>query len=638
MDNKFFIIRKKVKIKNLIILSALVIFLNSTSFAWIFPEHRKITFIAIQNLSPEYRSTLDKLWAEARKGYEFRLSEAVIDATQSLKPTHLDYATWPAIAGDHSCSARNMLHNILDTDWILKVADVTAQLNIDLANSQTRHEHINAFRDADVNLQRVDPEYATRAGSNNVHFLLARQESNIQVKEYLISCLKAGAELNALGTYTWYHISALYKASKYYKENLSDEERSALILSALADEAFALHFLEDAFAAGHTAGTWGNPAQRKGTHDYYNERGLEITTWDGTRRILTGDAYMREEDAEFAATSIQTSLEQLVDAASGKLTFDYTYGNELIEAKPDSFNVCKNIFMPKREVDPNIINPCAQILVTTPIPGLATGLGELPRFRSELGLFVGAVVTMHGSTASGGFGVNQNRPGALGGIDAGIRLGVGLEGVMHGGGDGLVFLDFGWRQDGASTMKFGDSPILQDAGQFSAAIPGREAYTFRIRMPFYIVPLDLLIASPLLLISPNTYASMAVTAGLGGLIPWQAGIETGIGRFQFILGREMGIALYGRGKFTDALLIPIDNGSTALVNYRSTQLDFPIVEYRPFRTFSTDQSSSLVIQMNFGVDFPHNETINLPQGIDKPELRPVWYLGLRATFDWRYYL
>ena len=186
-------------------------------------------------------------------------------------------------------------------------------------------------------------------------------------------------------------------------------------------------------------------------------------------------------------------------------------------------------------------------------------------------------------------------------------------------------------------MKFGDSPVLEGGGQFTSAMPGREAFNFRIRMPFYLVPFDLLITSPLLFIVPETYAKMAVTAGLGGLIPWQAGIETGIGRFQFILGREIGVALYGRGKFIDALLIPMDDGTTALLNFRSTRFDFPVLEYRPFRTFSTDQSSSLVLQLNFGVDIPHNESVTLPEGISTPELRAVWYIGLRTAFDWRYY-
>ena len=84
-------------------------------------------------------------------------------------------------------------------------------------------------------------------------------------------------------------------------------------------------------------------------------------------------------------------------------------------------------------------------------------------------------------------------------------------------------------------------------------------------------------------------------------------------------------------------LVPLEDGRTALLNYKSTQLDFPIVEYRPFRTFSTDQSSSLFSQLNVGVDIPHPETVVTPQGVETPDLRPVWYIGLRTAFDWRYY-
>ena len=41
--------------------------------------------------------------------------------------------------------------------------------------------------------------------------------------------------------------------AKLFNEKFAEEERSQLILSALADEAFALHFLEDIYASGHTA-------------------------------------------------------------------------------------------------------------------------------------------------------------------------------------------------------------------------------------------------------------------------------------------------------------------------------------------------------------------------------------------------
>ena len=157
--------------KNAFILFVLsVFFINSNSRAWIYPEHRDIAMLAIQNLSPEYRSLLDKLWAEARIGYEDRLTEAVIDATQSIKPAQLDYASWPAISGDHSCSPENLLYNVFQTNWILKVADIAAQLKIDIAEAKNRSELVNALRDSDNKFQRVDPEYATRAGSNNVSF------------------------------------------------------------------------------------------------------------------------------------------------------------------------------------------------------------------------------------------------------------------------------------------------------------------------------------------------------------------------------------------------------------------------------------------------------------------------------------
>jgi len=617
----------------------ILLFGISNSNAWIYPEHRDIALLAIQNLSPEYRSILDKLWSEARVGHESRLTEAVIDATQSVNPTQLDFASWSAIGGDHSCSPEDMLNTILNSDWILKVADVAAQLKIDIANSKSRSMHINAIRDSDIKLQGADPEYATRAGSNNVHFLLARLNVNTTALKYITNCWKEGTELNAIGAYLLFHISALIKAAKLNKGNLSQEERSALILAALSDEAFALHFLEDSFAAGHVAGTWGDASQRKGTHDYYNEKGLEVTTWDGKHLILMGDAYMRKQDAEFAAAVVQLSIEQLLDAANGKIKINYT-PEQTLTALPDSFNVCKNNFMPAKEVpDTNLLTLLGDVLIKTPVPGLSSGLGELPRFRAELGPFIGVVPALHGSTINGGFGTNQNKYGGVGGIDVTIRIGVGLEGVLNELGDGLIFLDVGWRQDGPSTNKFGNSPKLNEGGQITSAIPGRDAFIIRFRMPFWLLPGDMLILAPILAItSPSSLATVGVQAVNGGLIPWQTGIATPIGRLQIILGREIGISFYGGGDNLDAILVPgKDQSATSLLTYKSTQLEFPVLEYRPFRTFSLDQSSSIVVQLNFGVDIPHNETLVLPEGSTLPKLEPVWYVGMRLAFDWRYY-
>jgi hypothetical protein len=624
--------------KKFFLLSIIFLFTETNLRAWIYPEHRDIALLAIENLSPEYRSELDKLWAEARKGYEERLTVTVIDATQTTNPSQLDYASWPAISGDHSCSPKNLLNNVLQTEWILKVANVAAELKINLAEAKDQSARINALRDSDIQFQRVDPEYATRAGSNNVHFLLPRPEANTDAEFYLTVCLMEGADLNAIGAYSWFHDSALMKAARYASENLTEDERSALILSALADEAFALHFLEDVFAAGHTAGTWGNASQRKGTHDYYNEHGLEVVTWDGKRMIITGDAYMRKQDAENAAGVVELSIEQFLDVASGKIKLNYKIDTLTFENVPDSFNVCKNNYNITREYDPDVIPLLADVLVQTPAPGLATGLGELPRFKAELGLFVGVATDIRTNGLDGGFGVDQTTAGAVGGLDLNVRFGLGIEGVINEAGDGLVFLQFGWRQDSPSSMNFGNVPSQISTGQISSAIPGRDAYNLGIRMPFYLLPFDLLITAPILIwAAPDVFAKMAVTAGNGGLIPWQAGIATSFGRFQFILGREVNVSLYGSGKDQDAIVVP-DNDDYTILTYKSVQLDFPVVEYRPFRTFSLDQSSSLRLYLSFGVDFPYSESVVAPEGSALPDLKAIWNIGLTAEFDWRYYL
>ena len=70
------------------------------------------------------------------------------------------------------------------------------------------------------------------------------------------------------------------------------------------------------------------------------------------------------------------------------------------------------------------------------------------------------------------------------------------------------------------------------AGNLSAAIPARSGLSTRFRMPFYLIPGDLLLLSPMFFINRDAYTNMAVTAGNGGLIPWQSGLATPIGRFQ----------------------------------------------------------------------------------------------------------
>jgi hypothetical protein len=105
-----------------------------------------------------------------------------------------------------------------------------------------------------------------------------------------------------------------------------------------------------------------------------------------------------------------------------------------------------------------------------------------------------------------------------------------------------------------------------------------------------------------------------------------------------VLGREVGVLFYGIGKPKDVFILPAAPNKALLLEYRSTKLDFPIVEFRPLRTFSQDQSSSIMLQLNAGVDLPAKVRVVLPVGEQVPQLKNVWYLGLRVLFNWRQYL
>jgi hypothetical protein len=564
-----------------------------------------------------------------------------------------------------------MLDTALDSDWILQVADVAAQLKLDLGriavtarpelnvrskdlagdvqrlveDEALRAERTNALRTSDTRLQRADVEYATRAGSNNAHFLMPRPHTDTTPKEYAELTLYPGAEISAIGVYTWFHLGALQKATRLANEQLAPEQRQALARAMLADEAFALHFLEDTFAAGHVAGTWGDVSQRKGTHDYYNAAGLEVFTWKGGSNsvVLMGDAHMRPEDAERAASAVRVSLQQVIDHATGRDLPARLPHTPAAPAEPDAFDVCKNNNLPRREAGvratPEILAQLAEVLGPTPVPGLGPGLGSMPRFRAEVGPFIGFVGSGDVRVINGGYTPEVTDNGWIAGADLSLRAGLGLDGVVGDAGDGLVFASLGVRGDTRSSNDMPvTSPALQAAGGASA-VRSRFGISSRLRMPFYLIPGDLLLASPLYLLSPETYTGMAVTAGNGGLIPWQQGWATRFGRFQFVLGRELGATFYGYGHFENTTVVPgaTPGAEPRVVDFNSIFFDLPILEYRPYRAFDTKQSSAVLIQLYAGAEVPKHTAVTWPPGAPGVKLETIYSIGLRVIFDWRRY-
>jgi hypothetical protein len=107
--------------------------MSNTAFGWIYPEHRDIAVLAVEGLDPERKAEFDRLWQEARVGDEARLCAQGADTKQGVTPECIDWAALSGIAGDHSCSSQEMMETVRESEWVLQVADVAAQLKEDLA-------------------------------------------------------------------------------------------------------------------------------------------------------------------------------------------------------------------------------------------------------------------------------------------------------------------------------------------------------------------------------------------------------------------------------------------------------------------------------------------------------------------------
>jgi hypothetical protein len=578
----------------------------------------------MQKLDADRQARLQALWSEARTGYEQRLCAQSSDPAQT---NCVDFAAWAAISGDHSCSAQEMLGTALSAPWVSGVERVSARLKAQLAAASRQSDRTNAVRNSDLALERTDPEYVTRASSNNAHFLLARPGVNMDPEAYVRLALGPTAEVNALATYAWYHLRALDRARTVSRGLVPAATHASAVRAALADEAFALHFLEDSFAAGHIAGNWGTTAVRKGTHDFYSEHGLALTTWNGERFVGMGDAFMKPADADRAANAVRDSLAQVIDSFDGKINLTDSDSDAPNYSEANSFNVCNEAHFPTAAGTRADIHQLVPILLQTPVPALAAGAGELPRFRTELGAFFGLSTGFREGLLTHGFGPHEANVSAISGFEVAARAGLGLDGVLNDSSDGLVFVEFGVRDD-------------TDASGTST-IPGRGAICARLRMPFWLVPGDVALAAPVLAFtSPAKLQKMLVGAANGGLIPWQAGIATRAGRLQFVLGREVGVSIYRDGADHPFLLptpgVPPNNTTQVSLNF--LQVEFPVFEFRLFRDFSVNQSSGLMLQPYVGFDTPTWVSVVSPAGAPNPDAHTIVTTGVRVVFDWRHYL
>ena len=606
--------------------------------AWIYSEHRAITAAGIETLDPEERRSLDALWALAREDHAVRLCGTPDAGDQKGKPDCIDLAAWPSIDADHACSPDEMLTVVLDSGWILSVAGIAEKTGAAIARARNESDRRNAQMNGDLRLERADKEYSARARANSAHHELPRSTND--PAQYLAEVLRAGAPPNVIGLYALFHAAALRRAAGFPPAGVPAAERAADARLILALESFGLHFLEDAFAAGHLLGPGGPTAVLKGTHDYYNEHGIDAETWEHEPLALYGDGHMRPRDLQRAAEAVRASLAQVLEALLPESALRGAAAQiELPAGLADGgFSVCGTSAMPGWTVPPELLPALVAVLRRTPMPFRGAGEPSLPRFRAEIGPFVGIVSGFQGEGADGGFSTSREG-GAVGSMDVGVRLGVGIDALLGDSGDGLVFVQGGIVLQSRSTVGCGTScptdPLL---APFVSGLPARSALNFRLRMPFWLIPGDLLLAAPVLsLTNPALLEKMAIVAADGGLVPWQTKLSTPFGSLQLVAGREVGVDLFGYLGGKDAFLA--STGGTPAVEpvaVRSIEWDFPILELRPLREYGTRYSFGTLLQLGAGFDTPF-DAVSLVPGQPVPPLKTRYFGFIRIFFDGRRY-
>ncbi len=516
------------------IVTVLVSLISSRAEAWVITEHEDLTALAVAALAteaPRHHAALAAAWSRAQRHAPWsqgRLCNHFGETSTDARC--IRFAALPALAADHSCSPADLRQILAEREWLDDVMAVAKGLRASVHKAQGDAAVLrDVLSDLDILLQIADTAYATRAQVSTAHFQLARRSQALT--DHLHDALAPGEVSNTAALFATYHAAALAEAAEAAALSSQGRPAGERALRAFLMESFALHFLEDAFAAGHAVGSWGDEAQRKGTHDYYNRYGLDVTTWTGESYVAHGDIFMTTWDERAVARAVTASLRQLAEVLAPFAGPPHPVDAERARSRLASIRRV----LPHGELDActtATTPPTLDALAEAPFlrevwrhtPRPPRRMPSIPRFRVEFGPFLGL-------SASGGGGAvwaTDGRPpeGLLRG-----RLGIG------GGftGDGM----FSQLMTG---RVFGE---LLAAGTYNVTThESASGIGFRFHAPYTFVPGDFVIGLALAF-GPPRLAWMLQQAALGGAHRLNSVVPINeTARFQFIGGREVSMVWY----------------------------------------------------------------------------------------------
>jgi hypothetical protein len=250
--------------------------------AWYFPEHVVIARDAVRELPFEIRRILQTSVDDARaRGLSLcpALDVGLEDLprtrplrTRMLRTTAgvdcVPFAVLPALAADHAdhtTELRRVLSTPKGVEITTAAADEWRRFNAAVARlPNTQLERMTFVHELDVAFYFIDPGYELRAQASRAHFVDAGRSLETVVR----NAASAGAIDNAVGQLLAHHLRSLELASRKRPTE------------ALLEHAFAVHFLQDAFSAGHLVmndEAWLSGVTRvRRRHDFFDAKGLRV--------------------------------------------------------------------------------------------------------------------------------------------------------------------------------------------------------------------------------------------------------------------------------------------------------------------------------------------------------------------------
>jgi hypothetical protein len=292
--------------KQILFLIAICYTSFNTSFAYNYGEHEIIGNRAMYFF---YLQTKEQGFNDFMKYAPLKYDETtkeILFSSLSVYNVPIGYGTLNALSGDHAGNPLELEQELLtQNSYLLKV--------IALQNQYTSQYYSAA---PDAKLVKVDPNYLSLAFNNKSHFYnygkgfkehfrlfnISSVDSIIN-PSFIAMAFKKLHATNAINMYVTLHTAAIYLAELAgAKAKLSDNSASRFLHYALLYNAFADHFLEDAFSSGHllvSRSRLSSVINNKSLHDFYCKNGSEVMNINGEAWKAYGDNFFNQHHNSF---------------------------------------------------------------------------------------------------------------------------------------------------------------------------------------------------------------------------------------------------------------------------------------------------------------------------------------------------